>query len=173
MKKTIAMLMMSAVSLSGCAVMDAIDASNERVQNRALDTIYPTHAERDAILKRAATESVVDKNIIGNTWLQVSVDDKGRTYFVDTSVRNTKNTATSAVKVLNVDQSYKIATYQFFCYQGYGRKLFGNSYTADHQKKFQLIGFGPGEDYDRRPHSFEEPYAKAICALGGFSRDAS
>jgi hypothetical protein len=173
MKKTIAMLMMSAISLSGCAVMNAIDASNERSQNRALDTIYPTHAERDAILKRAATEGVVDKNIIGHTWLQVSVDDKGRTYFVDPSVRTTKNTATSEVKVLDVDQSYKIVTYQFFCYQGYGRKLLGRSYTADHQKKFQLIGFGPGEDYDRRPYSSEEPYAKAICALGGFSRDAT
>lgn len=170
MKQLVTLLMISAVSLSGCAT---IDRYNKGIESDALNVVYPTHQERAAIVKRAATESVVDKNVIGNTWLQVSTDEKGRKYFVDTGVRNTQNTATSEVKVLDVDQTYKIATYQFFCYEGYGRKLFGNSYSADHQKKFQLIGFGPGEDYDRRPYAREEPYAKAICALGGFSRDAA
>ncbi len=170
MKTLVTTCLIGVISLSGCAT---INNYNQGLEDKALDTIYPTHAERAAILKRAATESVKDPNLSGKNWLMVSTDDKGKKYFVDTTVRSNQNTATAHVKVLDVDQSYKVATYKFFCYQGYGRKLFGDSYTAEHKKKFQLIGFGPGEDYDRRPYSFEEPYAKAICALGGFSRDAT
>ncbi|GAA0315624.1 hypothetical protein [Psychrobacter aestuarii] len=173
MKKLIAALLVSTASLSGCAVMDMAKASYERENNKALDLIYPTHAERSAILKRAATESVSDPHFAHYNWLYINTDDKGKKYYVNTTVVSSKNTAAGAVKTLNPDQSYKIINYRFFCYEGYGRKLSGHSYTADHKKKFQLIGFGPGEEYDRRPMAEESHYAKAICALGGFSRDAA
>lgn len=166
---------MGLATLTGCTALDSIKEYNKQIQQDALDTIYPTKAEYEAILKRAEAESIPDPNHTATSWLLVDEnEDNGKKIYVNTRlVLNNKNTASADVKTLNPDQSYKIDYYKFFCYQGFGRKVFGYSYTADHRKKLQIPGFGPGEDYDRRPYKSEEPIAKTICALGGFYRGSS
>lgn len=133
---------------------------------------YPTNLERAAILDRAKTESVPDASQKYRSWLLVDTQKNGKKIYVDTKgITHNRNTASGYVKTLKVDESYSIVNYKFFCADGYGRINFGDSYSADHKKNFQLIGFGPGESNDRRIYPYETPIAKTICSLGGFSHN--
>lgn len=175
MRNILTVSILALASLSGCSALDAMKASNQRLEQTSIDITYPTKAEYDQIIKRAEQESVDDPNLKGKSWLLVDTNEKnGKKYFVNTKYTIAKkNTATNTVKILNPDQSYEISYYKFFCYEGWGRKMFGDYYTADHRKKLSIPGFGPGESYDRRPYKSEEPIAKTICALGGFYRGSS
>lgn len=160
--------------LTSCTIMEAIDESNLKLEQEALDIVSPTKAEYEAILKRAETEAVTDSSPFKYKWLYVDTLQDGRKVFVDTKgAHHNKNTATGTVKFLNHDNTYTLTTYRFFCEEGYGQRLFDFTYDADHKQISQFrLGAG-GEHYDRRPDKSEEPIAKTICALGGFYRGSS
>ena len=62
--------------------MKAIDESNLKLEQVALDIVSPTKAEYEAILKRAETETVTDSSPFKYKWLYVDTLKDGRKVFI-------------------------------------------------------------------------------------------
>lgn len=159
MNKYTALLLVSSVLLSACTSTESLRAKAS-----------PTPTERMQILAKVKAESVKDNNLnLPYSWLYLSTAKYGgsKTYVDTNLVKRDDSMAIGYIKTLKTSGNYDIAKYRAFCTQGYGREINSESYTADHKKKFSLLG--SAQTYDRPILPQHEKAARVICAIAGFT----